>query len=256
MILRTVTKHVKDQNWFAVVIDLAIVIFGVYIGIQVSNWNENLVQEQKTTVLVKRLYEDLADEREVIAGRMDYIAVVKKFGVTAVRAFNNAGLVNDESFVIAAYQASQIDGVWSYRSAYDELVRTGNINLIKDENLKDYILGYYSADLADQNGVSEIYREYIRGVIPYEIQYAIRNECGDIAVPVAQTFANAPLPETCDLQLNNELFSESAIYLRSQPEMLHKLQHQLSVNDINIYNYVNYDKTIQKLMKKIEEYQQ
>jgi hypothetical protein len=36
MILRSVTKRVKDQNWFAVGLDLLIVVFGVYIGLQVS----------------------------------------------------------------------------------------------------------------------------------------------------------------------------------------------------------------------------
>lgn len=40
MLLRSLSKHVKEQNWFAVVLDLAIVVVGVFIGIQVSNWNE------------------------------------------------------------------------------------------------------------------------------------------------------------------------------------------------------------------------
>lgn len=40
MLLRSLTKHVKDQNWFAVWIDFAIVIVGVFIGIQVANWND------------------------------------------------------------------------------------------------------------------------------------------------------------------------------------------------------------------------
>ena len=39
MLLRRITQHVKDQNWFAVLIDFAIVVFGVFIGIQVANWN-------------------------------------------------------------------------------------------------------------------------------------------------------------------------------------------------------------------------
>ena len=33
MILRRFTKHVSDQNWFAVGLDIFVVIFGVYIGI-------------------------------------------------------------------------------------------------------------------------------------------------------------------------------------------------------------------------------
>ena len=39
MILRSVMGHVRDQNWFAVGIDFLIVIVGVFIGIQVANWN-------------------------------------------------------------------------------------------------------------------------------------------------------------------------------------------------------------------------
>lgn len=40
MILGRITQHVKDQNWFAVGIDFFIVVIGVFIGIQVANWNE------------------------------------------------------------------------------------------------------------------------------------------------------------------------------------------------------------------------
>lgn len=40
MLLRRITKHVKDQNWFAVGIDFLIVVFGVFIGIQFANWND------------------------------------------------------------------------------------------------------------------------------------------------------------------------------------------------------------------------
>ena len=40
MILRRITEHVKTQNWFAVGIDFCIVVIGVFIGIQVANWNE------------------------------------------------------------------------------------------------------------------------------------------------------------------------------------------------------------------------
>ena len=215
MILRSVTKHVKDQNWFAVVLDLAIVVFGVFIGIQVSNWNENLTQEEVTKVLINRIHDDLGREREVIASELAYYAVVKNYAINALDGFNNKDGVNDGQFVIAAYQASQKSGAWSYRSAYTELIRTGNINLIKNESLKNLILGYYASELAGQsNLIKDSYLEYIRGVIPHEIQVMIRSECSDVPIPVAQSY-NFILPETCDLQLRDELFSESATYLRS-----------------------------------------
>jgi hypothetical protein len=39
MILRRITKHVKDQNWLAVCIDFLRFVVGVVIGIQVANWS-------------------------------------------------------------------------------------------------------------------------------------------------------------------------------------------------------------------------
>ena len=40
MLLRSLTKHVKDQNWFAVFLDFLIVVVGILIAFQITNWNE------------------------------------------------------------------------------------------------------------------------------------------------------------------------------------------------------------------------
>ncbi len=39
MILRRLTKHVKDQNWFAVGLDFVIVVLGILIAFQITNWS-------------------------------------------------------------------------------------------------------------------------------------------------------------------------------------------------------------------------
>ena len=41
MILRRFMKHVTDQNWFAVGLDVIVVIVGIFLGLQVQEWNEN-----------------------------------------------------------------------------------------------------------------------------------------------------------------------------------------------------------------------
>ena len=49
MILRRVTQHVKGENWFAVGLDFVIVVVGVFIGIQVANWNEARLENIRKT---------------------------------------------------------------------------------------------------------------------------------------------------------------------------------------------------------------
>ncbi len=39
MILRRIAEHVKAQNWLAVALDFVIVVLGVFVAMQVANWN-------------------------------------------------------------------------------------------------------------------------------------------------------------------------------------------------------------------------
>lgn len=53
MLLRKVTMHVRGQNWTAVLIDLVVVVVGVFVGLQVQDWNEfrkDRIEEQKLLV--------------------------------------------------------------------------------------------------------------------------------------------------------------------------------------------------------------
>ena len=59
MLLRRITKHVQNQNWFAVVIDFLIVVVGVFIGIQVANLNAVKQADNKEAVKLELLKPNL-----------------------------------------------------------------------------------------------------------------------------------------------------------------------------------------------------
>lgn len=59
MILRRITEHVKAQNWFAVVIDFFIVVLGVFIGIQVANWDDTRKDRADEALFLEDLHEDI-----------------------------------------------------------------------------------------------------------------------------------------------------------------------------------------------------
>ena len=60
MLLRRLTRHIKDQDWFAVGIDFIIVIVGVFIGIQVANWNEAQKDKAGLAASLERLHKEVA----------------------------------------------------------------------------------------------------------------------------------------------------------------------------------------------------
>lgn len=59
MLLRRITEHVKEQNWTAVGIDFVIVVVGVFIGLQVANWNDARQDRAEETVFLQDLHNDL-----------------------------------------------------------------------------------------------------------------------------------------------------------------------------------------------------
>jgi hypothetical protein len=67
MILRRLTIHVKEQNWFAVALDFVIVIFGILIAFQITNWREaqqdNLIYEQARTRVIEEAKANLIESQ-------------------------------------------------------------------------------------------------------------------------------------------------------------------------------------------------
>lgn len=58
MILRRLSKHVREQNWVAVALDFLIVVLGVFIGVQIGNWNDT---RQQRTIYEQSLDRALAE---------------------------------------------------------------------------------------------------------------------------------------------------------------------------------------------------
>ena len=61
MIFRRIAQHVKDQNWTAVGIDFVIVVVGVFLGIQIGNWNAGRLDQQRREQIVDALGTNLRD---------------------------------------------------------------------------------------------------------------------------------------------------------------------------------------------------
>jgi hypothetical protein len=61
LILRRLTTALRKQDWVTVVIETLIVVFGVFIGLQVNNWNEARAAADRRTEIIEALVTDLKD---------------------------------------------------------------------------------------------------------------------------------------------------------------------------------------------------
>lgn len=67
MILRRLVDHVKSQHWTLVFLDFVIVVAGVFVGLQVNNWNQTRHEHQRTVLLLDTLAVDMRHYDRTIA---------------------------------------------------------------------------------------------------------------------------------------------------------------------------------------------
>jgi hypothetical protein len=59
MILRRVADQVREHDWFVVAIEFVIVVLGVFLGLQASNWNEARLDRAIAAGHLAEIAEDL-----------------------------------------------------------------------------------------------------------------------------------------------------------------------------------------------------
>lgn len=59
MILRRLSEAVRRQDWFVVVLEVAIVVVGIFIGLQVNDWNEERLERKHEGELLVRLHDEI-----------------------------------------------------------------------------------------------------------------------------------------------------------------------------------------------------
>ena len=148
MILRSITRHVRDQNWFAVGIDFLIVVTGVFIGIQVANWNGERRDRQSEQEYLDRLRQELAvilpqaqSSGAELANRMGRLDELRAF-----LASGQGGNAIDERHCIAAGRSHIYAATIFYPPTIKELISTGRILLIRDPAIRTAILSFDQAN--------------------------------------------------------------------------------------------------------------
>ncbi|MFT5675043.1 MAG: hypothetical protein ACI808_000972, partial [Paraglaciecola sp.] len=143
MILSSVTKHVKEQNWFAVFVDFIIVVVGVFVGIQVSNWN----QAQKDSVTgyqyIERIQQDLLATEKDMLGRMNYFGQVKKHALATFNALESPAEKLGQKFLFDSFEASQALKRPMGRDTYNELLSDGSLKTISQLRIRQRLAQYY-----------------------------------------------------------------------------------------------------------------
>ncbi|PHS39470.1 MAG: hypothetical protein COA91_05950 [Robiginitomaculum sp.] len=255
MILRSITKHVKEQNWFAVGLDFFIVVFGVFVGLQVSNWNESRKNRDLAANYIERLQTDIALEIALWGKATDYFGTARDYGREALARFDQPAESLDAQFLIALYQASQVWYVAANRATFDELQSTGRIVNIRDEQLRTILANHYLR--VNQTGFTlnqtSQYRRIARLYMHQTVQDQIRKNCGDKWVTDTNNFYYVLLPKTCEIDIPADMLKTEIAKLHGNAEIRQELRFHLSVLGAQLGVIGNATDTASATLKKLEE---
>lgn len=157
MILRRLKTHVEKENWFAVFLDFCIVVIGVFIGLQVANWNETRANAQRETQVLQEILDDLRedaltlqssteaakltfDSTNILLERADLTPITRLVVPVHIRLINDVEikmptpLVTDPTPQFWARITTRYFPQQS-STAVDALIASGNFSIIGDQQI-------------------------------------------------------------------------------------------------------------------------
>lgn len=231
MRLARVRERFKTQDWFGVGVDLAIVIVGVFIGIQVSNWNSDRIAREQAHGYRVEIGEELNNHAHSIDVMTAYYRQVRRHAIAALTALNAPRIGNGEQFLVDAFEATQILPRPLRLNTFERVRADPVINLIASPALQQQLANYEANVESTEVTLSAItpYRDLARARIPFDVQERIQDACGDRVANDATTgAATIVIPESCDPALTGAEIAAGVRALRGAPDLTVTLNRQIS----------------------------
>ena len=144
MIFSRVIDHVKKQQWTGAVIELAIVVLGVFIGLQANNWNQARHDHAAEIVYLRALAKDLDSIGASVQAQIDFEKTIAHYinqsldeidAPTSKDRNLRLGMLLSQ---LAARSTLKIES-----PTFQELQSSGRLGLIRDRTLRGRIVEYF-----------------------------------------------------------------------------------------------------------------
>jgi len=208
MLVRRISERLRQHGWFAVAVDLLVVVAGILLALQLDAWAERRAERRLERVYLQRLAEDLHIERS----RMEAAERYANARIEAARFLGR--LVADPE--LAAAEPARVP--WALETAtwrsfpqinafvYRELQSTGRLVLIRSESLRRNLAEHYTALQHDARVGEDLTAQQrfdgaVAGLLGIEELEAVERVGGDYrqlsmaparALAIARSFAQRP----------------------------------------------------------------
>ena len=141
MIIQRLSQGIKNQDWFVVMVEVMIVVVGIFIGLQVDDWNQERKDRQEADRFLGRIYQDqffnlnkISEDKDRLNTQATSLKIILDY--IQGRVSDVPPVLNQKIGLCSWFisQALQLE-----RSVFDELVSSGKLSLIKDGSLRNVL---------------------------------------------------------------------------------------------------------------------
>ncbi len=232
MILRRLSQSLKTQNWTAIWIEFILLVAGVFLGIQVSNWNADRANQKLATILTERLRTDLKIEAWSYEFQIQYYQEVLSNAEKTLDTLEGRNEQSNEQLLVSAYRATQYNLPSRRRGTYDEMTSTGTISLVTDQPLRLAAALVYTnpiLDTGNNEALGSRYRAAFRMYVPTNVQNAIADQCGDKFVTIGNfNELKGSIDYPCSSKLTQSDIDNAANILRTDASIVPLLRFRIA----------------------------
>ena len=198
-ILRRLQQGLRARDWGTVAVELAIVVVGVFIGIEASNWNQGRRERAEERRYYAQIVDDLRTDQATLQQAIELTAGFDEAAEKTLAALRAGVVPRSEPgrFAVRIHYAGYIYLPRPARRTYDELVSTGNLGLLRDSKAKAAIADYYERFVESRQwdgllrSQQDRYWDLTAGVLPRPVlRAAIRDRVPAVSEAEAQDILN------------------------------------------------------------------
>ncbi len=178
MILKRLAKSIKSQDWFVVCIEIMIVVVGIFIGLQVDDWNKERTFYHSETELLNELKGELEASILLTEGRANSFKQAAEAGRRSLNFLSSDTSCDSKCWPILVdfLHASQWQSTDVRKSTYTNMLVLGMPSNRTIFNAVEKYLLTTKANV-DYYAVLPYYRTLVRRLIPLEIQEYYNEHC-------------------------------------------------------------------------------
>lgn len=215
MILRRMAEGIRAQNWFTVIIEVLIVVVGIFLGLQVTEWAQERQNRNQEQVYLQRVAQDLDRDYSNLKRDAEFAAFRNQEAIYLLNS-QDFSAIDPCRFIFAAFTSTFFSLPVMNRQTFDEMVSSGGLTLVSSNSVKNALGQYYAYEVelnrAYQNAHTISHNTYAANVPFISVEWSRLGANTEIIPILLRANSLDDYPETCDVMPMDKIVERHKLF--------------------------------------------